>query len=325
MIRHTIVSALLVAIVSIVPTAAFSWTHMARAGETLEQLSVRYYGESDKSIVIRAANGFIHPDDGRLAEGEPVIVPEITYIHVREGESWESLANSFLSSPRRANFLAEMNELPADQMPPLGAIIKIPYHLRHIFAQNETLRSVARLYYKKEERSLEWLRKYNSSSRKKYTRGEVIIIPLLDLRFTDEEQQRIDAYRRNLSNRADFVRQKEAREIIAKLKTNYETGRYVQMVSSASKLLGYGRLTVPQEIGIYNYLAYAYVALGEHRMAVAAFQEALSRQPEMELSSITTSPKILKAFNEAKTRRNAPNNPGALQKQEKNVSGEAKK
>ena len=69
---------------------------------------------------------------------------------------------------------------------------------------------------------------------------------------------------------------------------------------TASRLLGYGRLTVPQEIGIRNFLASAYVALGERSLAVKTFRRAIELQPEMELSSITNSPKILDAFNEAK-------------------------
>lgn len=281
------------------PLSAQGWTHMARAGETLDQLSVRYYGDSGKSIVIRAANGFIHPDDGRLTEGESIIIPEVSYIRVEEGDSWESLANQYLCSPRRAGFLADMNEMSADRMPPVGAIIRIPYHLRHIFAKDESLRTVVKLYYQN-KRSIEWLRNYNNPQKKKYGRGEVIIVPLLDIGFSAEEQRNIDAYRMNRFTKKDLIHQKEARNAIAELKSDYEKGRYVEMVTTASKLLGYGKLTVPQEIGIYNFLAYAYVALDEKALAISAFREALARQPEMELSSITTSPKILEAFNDAK-------------------------
>ena len=280
-------------------TAAHGWTHMARAGETLDQLSVRYYGDVNKSIVIRAANGFVHPDDGRLAEGEPIIIPEITYVRVEEGDSWESLANRHLCSPRRAVFLAEMNDMSPDKMPPVGSVLRIPYHLRHIFAQNESLKTVTKLYFNN-KRSVEWLKNYNSPQKKKYGRGEVIIVPLLNLDFTEEEQRAIDAYRKSRYTQDDQLGQKKARDIIANLKYDYESGKYVQMVAAASQLLGYGRLTVPQEIGVYNFLAYAYVALDEKGMAVSAFKEALARQPEMELSSITTSPKILDAFNDAK-------------------------
>ena len=74
----------------------------------------------------------------------------------------------------------------------------------------------------------------------------------------------------------------------------------MEIVASASRLIGRGQLTVPQEIGVYNYLAFAYVALGEKALAVEAFKRTLTLQPEMELSTITNSPKILAVFNEAK-------------------------
>ena len=285
-----------------------AWTHMAKTGETLDQLATRYYGAADKGAVIRAANGFIHPDDGRLVEGEAVFIPEVRYIRVKEGDSWESLANMFLSSARRAGFLAEMNDMNDDKMPPTGAVIKIPFHLRHIFAKDESLRTVVKLYYKN-SRSTEWLKDYNNPGKKKYGRGEVIIIPLLALDFTEPEQTAIDAFRRDLQTKADMERQQKTRHIIAKLKADYETGRYVAMVADASRLLGDGRLTVPQEIGVFNYLAQAYTALGEVEMAIAAFKEALNRQPEMELSTITTSPKILDAFKEAKKRLSSKASP----------------
>lgn len=276
-----------------------AWIHMAKTGETLDQLAIRYYGIPNKESVIRAANGFIHPDDGRLAEGEAIFIPEVRYIRVKEGDSWESLANAFLSSARRAGFLAEMNNMSEDKMPPEGAVIKIPFHLRHIFATDESLRTVVKLYYQN-RRSTEWLKDYNNPGKKKYGRGEVIIVPLLAIDFTEPEQTAVDAFRQNLQTKADMEYQQQTRQVIAKLKTDYENGRYVAMVADASRLLGDGRLTIPQEIGVYNFLAYAYTALGEKQMAIASFKEALTRGPEMELSTITTSPKILDAFKEAK-------------------------
>lgn len=276
-----------------------AWIHMAKTGETLEQLAIRYYGTADKEAVIRAANGFIHPDDGRLAEGEAIFIPEVRYLRVKEGDSWESLANAFLSSARRAGFLAAMNEMSEDKMPPVGAVIKIPFHLRHIFAKDESLHTVVKLYYQN-RRTTEWLKDYNNPGKNKYGRGEMIIVPLLALDFTEPEQAVVDAFQQNLQTKADEEHQQQTRQVIAKLKTNYENGRYVAMVADASRLLGDGRLTIPQEIGVYNYLAYAYTALDEEQMAIASFKKALTRQPEMELSTITTSPKILDAFKEAK-------------------------
>lgn len=284
---------------------AFAWTHMARAGETLEQLSVRYYGVPDKVTVIRAANGFVHPDDGRLTDGEPVEIPEVVYVRVGESDTWQTLANEFLSSPNRAPFLAELNSYTETKMPPVGTVIQIPFHLRHIFAADESLKSIVYLYYRNKV-AVDWLVRYNSPSKKKYGRGEVIIVPLTDIAFTKEEQARVNAFRTNRYSHLDVQRQEDARAVIASLKIDYESGRYVEMAAKASRLVGYGRLTVPQEIGIHNYLAYAYVALDEPGMALESFKRALVLQPDMELSPITIGPKILEVFKKAKQEMEKP-------------------
>ncbi len=276
-----------------------AWTHMARSGETLEQLAVRYYGTAEKTPVIRAANGFVHPDNGRLTEGERVEIPEVSYIRVTDSDSWQSLANTFLSSPQRASFLAELNGFDESKPAPSGTIVQIPYHLRHIFAADESLKTIVRLYYPKKF-SIDRLIRYNSPSKKKYGQGDVIIVPLTELAFTDEEHARIDAIRAERYTRNDLVHQEEARETIASLKEDFENGRYVQIVAEASKLIGFGHLTVPQEIGVCNFLAYAYIALDEPKSAEASFRRALTLQPDMELSSLTASPKILEAFKRAK-------------------------
>jgi phage tail protein X len=294
---HIAVAVAVVTLLRVLPATA--WTHMAKVGETLDQLAVRYYGDKDKAIVIRAANGFVHPDDGRLTAGERVEIPEVLYYRIEQGDTWDKLASQFLSSPNRARFLADMNGQSPNQLPAKGTIIKIPYHLRHIFAQGETLKSVTRLYYRG-RRSVDWLRRYNSLSKRKYSRGEVIIIPLIRLEFTKEEADRIHDLRARQRTSRDFDEQDASRNAISGLRQAYETGHYVETVASASRLIGRSQLTVPQEIGVYNYLAFAYVALGERKLAVEAFKRTLTLQPEMELSSITNSPKILAVFNAAK-------------------------
>jgi tetratricopeptide (TPR) repeat protein len=304
-------------------TPCFSWTHMARTGESLEQLAVRYYGTADKTMLIRAANGFVHPDDGRLAEGERVEIPEVTYYRVKAGDTWSSLANRFLSSSQRAPTLASLNGYDVEEIPAEGKIIQIPYHVRHIFAKGESLKSLIRIYYGG-KRSVDWLRQYNNPDKRRYGRGEVIIVPLIDLTFTEEERARIEAIRADQYSERDLAAQNFAREAIAGLKAAYEKGRYVEIVTTASRLLGYGRLTAPQEIGIHNFLASAYVALGERALAVETFKRAIELQPEMDLSAITNSPKILDAFNEA--RRALDKKKKSLGKQSKPKTGaQAKK
>ncbi|MCP4674288.1 MAG: hypothetical protein GY854_01975 [Deltaproteobacteria bacterium] len=281
------------------PTTALSLTHIAREGETLTQLAVRYYGSEKKTMILRAANGFVHPDDGTLTQGEQVEVPEPIFHRIEDGDTWNDLADRFLASKKRGRFLSKINDSEKNKMPPLGTIIKIPYHLRHILATEESLKSVTRLYYRK-TRTTRWLRQYNLTRKKRFARGDVLIIPLVDLELTEEEKARLEKKETTRYTGEDISGQKKAVKEIVEVKKAYENGLYVEMVAMAGRLVGRGKLTVPQQIGVHNYLGYAYVALGEKKLAIQAFITALKLQPTMELSSITTSPKILDVFNEAR-------------------------
>jgi phage tail protein X len=281
------------------PSASMSWTHIAREGETLTQLAIRYYGRTNMVMVLRAANGFVHPDDGSLIDGERVEIPEVTYYRIRGGDTWDNIADKFLASPKRGRFLAQMNGYDDGKMPPQETLIKVPYHLRHIFAPDESLKSVNRLYYGKKG-STQWLKQYNLTRKTRFKRGDVVIIPLMDLDFTKEEQERTDSERAGLFTDADAERQEQALRGIARIKETYEQGNYIEAVAIGQRLMGQGDLTLPQKIGVYNYLGFAYVALDKKALARDSFTEALKLQPGMELSPITTSPKILEVFLEAK-------------------------
>jgi nucleoid-associated protein YgaU len=291
------VAVLIAALSSPLPAAA--WIHVARAGETLEQLAGRYYGRPELSMMIRAANGFVHPDDGRLIEGERVEIPEVTYHRVSSGESWSSIAERYLGSARRGKFLAELNGEAADTILVAGKIVKIPYQLLYILAPDESLRSIARAYLGG-KRNSDWLKAYNIKRKKKYGRGDALLVPVVGVEFTDEEQRRITAERDVRFTGEDQQAQARAVAQITALREAYATGRYVQMVAAGQRLLHAGKLTVPQQIGVHKFLGFAYVALGVRDLAVGAFIAAIELQPDMELSPITTSPKILAVFREAR-------------------------
>ncbi|MBW2278901.1 MAG: LysM peptidoglycan-binding domain-containing protein [Deltaproteobacteria bacterium] len=278
---------------------AISWDHVARAGETLEQLAGRYYDRSELSMVIRAANGFVHPDDGRLIEGERVEIPEVTYHRVRAGEDWGSIAARYLGSAKRGKYLAELNGKKTEGGLVAGRIVKVPYQLLYILAPDESLKSIARSFLGTEY-SQTWVRAYNLKRKKKYGRGDAVLLPLMDVEFTEEIKVGIAAERGEQYSEDDQRAQVDAVAQIATMRKAFGTGRYIEMVATGQRLLHAGKLTVPQQIGVHKFLAFAYVALGEHNLALGSFIAALVLQPGMELSPITTSPKILEVFREAR-------------------------
>jgi tetratricopeptide (TPR) repeat protein len=289
----------LAAVLLATPVAARAYDHVARSGETLDQLATLYYGAVSYSMIIRAANGFLHPDDGRLLEGERVKIPEVTYHRVSEGETWETIADRYLGSPRRGRFLAEMNGAAATSVLAEGQVVKVPYQLLYVLAPDETLKTVAKQYLGGAFSSA-WLQGYNFFKRKRsLSRGDALLVPLVNVELTAAAKARIQAATGPDPTAEDRAFQVEAARAIAELREDYVAGRYVRTIAEAERLLGAGKLTVPQQIGVYKYLASAYVAFGEREAAVAVFRQALAQQPDMELSPITTSPKILEAFREA--------------------------
>lgn len=301
-LRSAVLGGLIATACALLASPAAAHVHVARAGETLEQLATRFYGDAGRSMVLRAANGFVHPDDGRVLEGERIEVPESALHEVAAGETWESLAERYLGSPRRARFLAELNERAPDSVPAPGTLVDVPYQLLYILAPGESLRQVARMFLQG-SRDAEWLKAYNLSRKKKFGRGDALLVPLSRLSIRLEEQARIEELRGGGKRPAlDLEAQREAAGRVAVLRETYDEGRYVEVVAEGQILLGGGLLTVPQQVGVLKYVAFACVALGERERAVASFVRALELQPAMDFSPITTSPKILEVFRAARER-----------------------
>ncbi|MBN2342720.1 MAG: hypothetical protein JXX29_16875 [Deltaproteobacteria bacterium] len=274
---------------------AHAWIHVARDGETLEQLANFYYGDPSKSIIIRAANGFMHPDDGSVLQGERIEIPGITYHTVTDSEDWYALANRYLGSSSRASFLAELNNRKVETSVAAGQIIRIPYQLLYIFAPDETIKSVTKMFMGDKWKP-EWLQAYNLKKKKKYGRGDALLIPLINVDYTAAAKKEIEAKQTKKVSVDDKKAQLQAVSQIAELRKMYSKGKYLQIVVTGQKLLANPRLTNPQKIGVYQYLAFAYVAFDEISLATQTFKSALELQPSMELSPITVSPKILRVF-----------------------------
>ncbi len=71
-------------------------------------------------------------------------------------------------------------------------------------------------------------------------------------------------------------------------------------MSLGNRLLGTQSLTSTQVVTVQRELAVAYVALERTDLAEASFRAALALQPNLELDTVRTSPRVLEAFNRAK-------------------------
>jgi hypothetical protein len=98
------------------------------------------------------------------------------------------------------------------------------------------------------------------------------------------------------------VRKKQAEidEQLPVLREHVRAGNYADAVAMANRLIGGGDLSGSQIVTIHRELGTALCALGQDQLAHQAFSTLLEQQPDAELDSIRTSPKVLRVFDEAR-------------------------
>src|SRR5690349_18814532 len=142
--RKVALFASIAALVAAPALPTFAFPYVAKRGETLAMLSLRFYGRVDKEKVLVTANGL--RDGAPVVPGTRLEVPTVSHHRVERGETWESLAELYLGEPKRAEALALGNEtmpwLPVES----GREIVVPYVLRVVSAPGDSTPSLAYSY-----------------------------------------------------------------------------------------------------------------------------------------------------------------------------------
>lgn len=275
-----------------------AYVHIVRAGESLASIAQSYYGNPRRDAVLIAENGL--PEPSELTEGMRLVIPTVRYHRVAQGESWRAIAERYYGDPNRALALLKANNARANAPPEEGAQLLIPYPLRHVVRANESFASLAASYYRGRD-ELRLLRAFNGG-RAKVARGQLVLVPLFDLTLSPAARERVEQTAGPSSGDLQRVQAEVTRDI-PKLRDHVLSGRFVEATALGNQLLGRGQLTGNQEISIERELATAYVALGREDLAISAFARALEKQPDLELDSVRTSPRVLSALESAKKQR----------------------
>ena len=280
-----------------------AFMHVVRPGETLASIAQRYYGDPRRESVLVAENGLTTQGGAAIVVGLRLAIPWVSYHRVQPSETWASIATRHYGDPRRVSALINANSQVSASQPDEGAELLIPYPLRHVARQSDTMRRVAQLYYE-DQGEAQLLLRFNALRRQRLSRGRIVLVPLADLLLSDEGREVIEAATGE-PIAAGEVRDLQTliNEQLPSLREHVRRGRYTETVALGNRLLGSGDLTGNQIVTIQRELAVAYVALEREDMAVEAFIAALDRQPDLELDTRRTSPTVLRTIARARETR----------------------
>jgi hypothetical protein len=277
--------------------AALAFTHIVQRSEILAQIAERTYGRIQYEQILVAANALDAQGGSPIVPGQRLEIPTVSYHRVGPNESWDSMAVALLGDASRSTILAQANDSVPWIPPSEGAEIVVPYNLRYLAAQDDTMPTITQKFWGDKNKS--WLLdQYNHMKGQPVRRGDVVLIPLTNLPLT--EAGKMEALSEQGSGKAQTLGQaREAqRKVDAEMPLllgDVRSGRFVDAITRGVRMLALGDLTKPQLSTLHRQLVEAYVALDASGLAAASCAAWRDNDPRARLDPLALSPKILAA------------------------------
>lgn len=277
--------------------AATAFPYIVQPGDTLASLSERFYGKIQNERLLVVANSLDDHGGIRIVPGMRLEIPALTYLRVARGQTWKELALKLLGHEDRSLALAGANDSKPWLLPGEDSEIVVPYNLRVVATGNETIVALAYRYLG--DRKSAWmLDNYNQRNGRTLVRGEVVLIPLVDIELTEAgKQAAAEANLRTSQESGGRARsaQQAAQRSLPELHGFVNQGQYVEAVRLGTSLLQSGPLNRHQRGKIHRLLLESYVALGTTGRATESCAEWLKADPRARLDPVRMSPKLLAA------------------------------
>lgn len=281
-------------LLSAVPSPAFPL--VVQRDDTLAGIAQRVYGRVEYEGLLVSANGLEAHGGIAIVPGMRLEIPTLAYRRVAPGDTWTGLATALLGSPARAPLLAAVNDGKPWLAPTENAEILIPYNLRFVAEGGENILDVAERFLGDKKHA--WmLAGYNGIQNVLLEPGQLILIPLTDLKLTAAGQQAAGAA---LEGWGGVGGQRRAEQVAANtelraLLADVRGGRYTETVARGVALLVGSALTTPQRAVVQRQLLEAYAALGAPGRAADACREWRRAAPQARIDPREMSPKLVTA------------------------------
>lgn len=270
--------------------------HALRPGETVADVAKAYYGDRDKAILLMKFNRI--PDPKKIRPGTRIAIPKIIRYSVKKGDTLATIARRFLGDHRRYRVLASINRLDSSQSLSIGSTIKIPIEIPHIVKKGESLAIIANRYYG-DPNTFSLIASYNFiTDPQEIKPGTKILIPIINLEIGEKSTPVSEPLKPPL-----LPEQQLGFPWLEKGIHLYFAGEYRSALQNLMEALKRG-LKREDDIGkSYRFLAYSHIALGERNLGKRAFEKALAIHPRLQLDPTYISPKIMKVFEEVRTKK----------------------
>ncbi len=275
------------------PAGAQRIIHRVRFGESLAAISKYYYGSQEHATIVGLANGL---DAGApLKAGDHLRVPTAWTYTLRKAMTVDELGKLLLGDRRRGQVLAILNKLKRKKLK-AGKSLTVPFLLTHVAVSGDSYANLAKRYYGSEKHTAA-ISTYNLATSSKPQAGTPVEIPIAHVQLDALRLEELVSERLlGVSSQLDQEKRTALQEANALLRSGEYWAVPLRLVQALAREISSDEFTAE----VFKLLAVAYVALDKGELAVRTFQEALARQPTLALDQVSTSPRVMRAFIDAK-------------------------